>query len=108
MNSIANEALNIMNNKLDLKVFGSLLNEQWKLKKKLSNKVSNKLIDNIYIEGLRNGAYGCKLLGAGNGGFLMFICNSNAKIKLIQKFKKFLHIPIRFDTIGSQIIYFSK
>ena len=58
--------------------------------------------------GIKNGAYGGKLLGAGNGGFMMFICNDVSKKKILKKSKKLLNIPIKFDTIGSQIIYFSR
>ena len=105
INSITNEALSMINQNLDIKKFGELLNYQWNLKKKLSRNVSNKVIDEIYSNGLRCGAYGGKLLGAGNGGFILFICNEDVKKKIYKKFKSFLFIPIKFDTHGSQIIY---
>lgn len=108
MNSITSEAHKMLNSKLNLKLFGNLLNEQWKLKKSLSKSVSNKIIDDIYLMGIKNGAYGGKLLGAGNGGFMMFLCNDVSKKKILKKSKKLLNIPIKFDNIGSQIIYFSR
>ena len=49
------------------------MNESWKFKKQLSNKVSNKTIDEIYDIGIKNGALGGKILGAGGGGFMLFI-----------------------------------
>lgn len=107
MNEITQEAMKLFNGNLNLKYFGELLDEQWTLKKKLSSKVSNKLIDEIYDVGKKSGAYGAKLLGAGNGGFILFICNDKTKKTLNKKLKNFLKIPIRFDTTGSQIVYFS-
>ena len=48
----------LINNKL--KDFGYLLNEQWKLKKSMSNIITNSRIDEIYNKGLRAGALGGK------------------------------------------------
>ena len=45
----------------------------WKIKKKLSKNVSNTKIDKIYNLAKKNGALGGKLLGAGSGGFLLFM-----------------------------------
>ena len=94
----------IKSKKFKLKDFGKLLSNQWELKKKLSPLVSNSNIDKIYDIGMKNGAYGGKLLGAGNGGFFLFICNPRAKKKLKQKLKNYLNIPIKFDKKGSQIV----
>ena len=51
---------------------GDLLNKSWIQKKKLSSGVSNKKIDKLINMGLKNGACGAKLLGAGGGGFILF------------------------------------
>ncbi len=107
MNNITNQGLKLLNSNLNIREFGKLVSDQWYLKRKLSKLVSNKIIDDIYKAGLDAGAYGGKLLGAGNGGFVMFICNENTKKKIKEKLHKLLFIPIKFDTIGSQIIYFS-
>jgi chemotaxis methyl-accepting protein methylase len=50
--------------------FGRLLNERWKIKRSLTQKISNASIDEIYEAGISAGAVGGKLLGAGGGGFL--------------------------------------
>ena len=65
---------------------------------------TNKKIDKLYDIGVKNEAYGGKLLGAGNGGFLLFICNSKTKKILKKKFDKYLNIPIKFEKYGSQIV----
>ena len=73
MNEITNEAKEIIiNEKTSIDEFGKLLNEQWSIKKSLTNYISNKAIDNIYNAAMRAGALGGKLLGAGGGGFMLF------------------------------------
>ncbi len=84
---------------------GKLLNESWKLKKMVSNNISNRYIDNIYDTALRSGALGGKLLGAGSGGFMLFYVPKKSQIKVIQSLKKLLYIPFNFENKGSQIIY---
>ena len=58
--------------KKSLDEFGKLLNESWKIKRSITEKISNSKIDLIYERGLKAGALGGKLLGAGGGGFIMF------------------------------------
>ena len=67
---------------------GELLNDYWNLKKQLDKKVTNKKINNIYNLCIKNGATGGKLLGAGNGGFMLFY----VPIKNHTKFKKNLEV----------------
>ncbi len=56
----------------DWQGFGDLLHENWTLKKQLSPKVSNLVIDSIYETAVYNGALGGKIMGAGGGGYMMF------------------------------------
>ncbi|MDO8509331.1 MAG: sugar phosphate nucleotidyltransferase [Nanoarchaeota archaeon] len=55
-----------------LETFGRLLNDTWIIKKKLDSGISNKVVDELYYVGLKNGAYGGRLLGAGAGGYILF------------------------------------
>ena len=74
--SICKEAKKIFlnNNKSKfLSDIAKLMNISWELKKKLSSKVSNNFINETYNSGLRNGAVAGKILGAGGGGFIMFL-----------------------------------
>lgn len=89
----------------DYDSIGSLLNETWIQKKELSNKVSNKYIDSIYSNGIKNGAMGGKLLGAGGGGFFLFYVKKNKQKKFINSFKKFTILKIKFSKKGSEIIF---
>jgi len=84
----AKEILNKEHGSQMLKSIGKLLNENWEYKKNLSSNISNKKIDSIISEGLRYGAYGCKLCGAGKGGFLFFIVNQKSKNLIKMKLNK--------------------
>jgi D-glycero-alpha-D-manno-heptose-7-phosphate kinase len=105
---IASEAKNIFcskQNKNFLDHIAELLNESWKLKKKLSNNVSSNYIDEIYSSALKNGAMAGKILGAGGGGFIMFITkNSLDKKKLIKFLSKLTHVNFKFENKGTKII----
>ncbi|MDB3943896.1 hypothetical protein N9365_05455 [Candidatus Pelagibacter sp.] len=106
--SNAIEAKNILYSKKKsfLPELGGLLHKSWELKKKLSPKVSNKKIDRLIKFGLRNGASGAKLLGAGGGGFILYLTNNQTqKKKLIGKLSKFKIINFKIDQLGSQILY---
>ena len=74
------------------------------LKKKLSQKVSNNKIDEIYDEAISCGASGGKLLGAGGGGFFLFYCKKNKQNSLKKKLNKFTSLNFEFINSGSEII----
>jgi len=87
--------------------FGKLLNEQWKIKRSITKKITNPQIDEIYETGVRAGALGGKLLGAGGGGFILFYVTPELQGAVREKLKHLLYVPFRFDYTGSQIIYYS-
>lgn len=83
--------------------FGRLLHESWKIKKTLTEKITNPLIDDIYEAGIGAGAVGGKLLGAGGGGFMAFFVPPALREALRARLKKLLCVPIRFSSRGSYI-----
>jgi D-glycero-alpha-D-manno-heptose-7-phosphate kinase len=91
--------------KIDLKELGLALDIQWNLKKKLENKISNSKIDEIYNYAKENGSIGGKLLGAGGGGFFLFIVPDKNIKKFKKAINKYIHVPFDVDTSGSKIIY---
>ena len=64
--------------------FGRALHETWQLKRQLSDKISNPRLDAIYAEGIRLGAIGGKLLGAGGGGFFLFYVPPFRRLEFIE------------------------
>lgn len=107
MTAMVQDGINILKSNRNLNDFGKLLNEGWKLKRSLAPIVSTNKIDNIYESGIRAGAIGGKLLGAGGGGFMLFFAPPERHKKIKEKLKKFLNVPFKFEYSGSQIIYYS-
>ncbi|MBI2646938.1 GHMP kinase [Candidatus Woesearchaeota archaeon] len=89
----------------DLDEFGNLLHQNWQLKKQLTSKISNQLINKIYDKGLKNGAIGGKLLGAGGGGFMLFYCNERNHERLRRAMKNLRGLKFKFDNEGSKLLY---
>lgn len=59
----------------DLDAFGSLMDEHWSFKKRMSASISLNVLDQLYDEvKKRFGVLGGKIIGAGGGGFLMLYC----------------------------------
>jgi D-glycero-alpha-D-manno-heptose-7-phosphate kinase len=79
-----------------LNEFGGLLHQGWLAKKSLSDKISNKNIENFYLTSRKFGVLGGKLLGAGGGGHLLLYSEPNKKSVIIQELER----------IGGQIVNF--
>lgn len=107
MYQMVDKAINILNEEHDILEFGKLLNETWKLKKTLSNKISNPIVDDIYQKALNAGALGGKLCGAGGGGFLLLFVSPEKQQKVREELKNFLEVKFNFEKQGSQIIYYA-
>ena len=88
-----------------IKDLGSLLDQSWQLKKKLSSKISNPEIDESYKIAKDAGAFGGKLCGAGSGGFLALLAPENKKSAIREKLKNLLEVDFKFENQGSTIIY---
>jgi D-glycero-alpha-D-manno-heptose-7-phosphate kinase len=86
--------------------FGRLLHEGWQIKRSLTQKISNANIDQIYEAGLRAGALGGKLLGAGGGGFMLFFVPPEQRQALRERLKKLLCVPFAFASKGSHVVVY--
>jgi len=102
---LAEESIKMFENNFDLKNFAELLNETWSIKKSIGSFISNNQIDEIFSKGISAGAFGGKLLGAGGGGFLLFVVPEISRSSFFKKLKDFLIIPLKFDTDGVQIVF---
>lgn len=84
--------------------FGELLHEHWLIKKNMTNKMSNELINRWYDIG-KQWALGGKLMGAGGGGFLMFYCEQNKdKLRRDMGREDLKELFFKFDFTGSKIL----
>jgi D-glycero-alpha-D-manno-heptose-7-phosphate kinase len=66
--------------------------------------MSNKKINEWYDLGIKNGAVGGKLVGAGGGGFLMFYANDRNKLRHAMKRAGLNEVRFEFDFEGTKII----
>ena len=107
MAEMVSEAMDILNGPdRYLLEFGKLLDEGWRYKKSLSDKVSMPVIDQIYDAALKAGAIGGKILGAGGGGFLLLFAPSENQPRVKEQLKDLIHVPIRFENAGSKIVLY--
>ena len=84
---------------------GLFLQQQWELKRTLTDSVSSEHINSIYTDAIQAGAYGGKLMGAGGGGFFMFLAPPDTHQKIKDRLKHInVWIPFKFDFEGSKII----
>jgi len=89
----------------NLSEFGRLQHEHWLAKKDTSSKISSDPIDRYYQIGLKNGALGGKLIGAGGGGFFMFYCeNGRDRLRKTMSKEGLTEVRFSFEPSGSKII----
>jgi D-glycero-alpha-D-manno-heptose-7-phosphate kinase len=84
--------------------FGKIMHEHWEHKKKRSGGMSNPKIDEWYELGMKNGAVGGKLVGAGGGGFLMFYAGDRQRLRLAMARAGLEEVRFRFDFEGTKIV----
>lgn len=106
MYQMVSEGINILKENRDISAFGNLLHESWKIKRGLTDKISNPYIDEIYEAVREAGALGGKILGAGGGGFMLVFARPEAQPRIRERLKKLLHVPFGFETMGSQTIFY--
>ncbi|HZS56224.1 MAG TPA: hypothetical protein VFA65_17605 [Bryobacteraceae bacterium] len=107
MQEMVTEAESIVTNPgRSLDEFGRLLHESWKIKRKLTQNISNPEIDEIYDVAMRSGALGGKLLGAGGGGFMVFFVPPECRSTLRKRLGNLLCVPFAFSDKGSQVVVY--
>ena len=89
-----------------LNFFGELLNENWSLKTQLTSGISDPQIDYWYAKGIANGALGGKILGAGNGGFMMFFAPKELHNQILTALCELKSVKFRFERSGTQIVFY--
>ena len=84
--------------------FGEIMREHWEYKKRRSRGMSNPEIDSWYELGLRNGANGGKLVGAGGGGFLLFYATDRNRLRRAMRSAGLEEVRFRFDFEGTKVV----
>ena len=104
---LVDEAEKVLQNKeSNLDDFGYLLNTTWNLKRQTGSAISTNSIDELYDKGIKAGALGGKLLGAGGGGFLVFYVTPEKQESVRHAMQDLLYIPFKFENDGTKVIYY--
>lgn len=61
----------------------------------------------LYERGMKAGALGGKLLGAGGGGFLVFYVQPEKHEAVKEAMKDLMYIPFKFEDGGTRVIHYS-
>lgn len=107
MRTLVDEGLNALVNQDSLEKFGRLLHESWMLKQSLDDAIATGPIGEAYKTGLEAGAFGGKLLGAGGGGFILFIVPPEKRQHLRDKLRHLHEIPLRINAPGCRVLHSS-
>lgn len=108
MLALVDEAQNILTDKnTDLNEFGRMLDTTWKLKRQTGAKISTDSIDMLYDKGMKAGALGGKLLGAGGGGFLLFYVEPDKQKYVRDALADLMYVPFEFENGGTRVIHFT-
>lgn len=108
MYSLVDDAEKVLTDKTsDLDDFGRLLDHTWRLKRQTGSAVSTNSIDGLYAKGIKAGALGGKLLGAGGGGFLVFYVQPEKQETVKKAMCDLLYIPFEFENGGTRVIHYT-
>lgn len=91
----------------DISMFGALLHDGWMQKKQMHSIISTPEIDAAYEQARRAGVLGGKLLGAGNGGYLLLCAKSPEEKEHIQRtvFAHDVWYNVAPTNTGVEIVY---
>ena len=84
---------------------GPLLNRGWREKQRLAGGISSREINDMYETGIEAGATGGKLLGAGGGGFMLFLCPPERRRALVSALSGLKVFNPKLEPRGSQVVY---
>jgi D-glycero-alpha-D-manno-heptose-7-phosphate kinase len=87
----------------EVEQFAGLMHEHWMRKRERSGSMTNQTIDDWYDFAMRNGALGGKLVGAGNGGFLLFYARDRDTLRRALVEAGLAEVRFTFDHDGSVV-----
>ncbi len=92
----------------DLNRIGEILHEGWLLKKSITEEISSIEIDDYYERARKAGAIGGKLLGAGGGGFLLFVVKPDKQVDVAKALGDLYRMHFKIDSEGTRITYYDQ
>jgi len=101
---LARECKSIFINQDNMDEVGELLLESWHIKRELNPNSVNLELQEIWDKGIKAGALGGKVLGAGGGGFCLFWVRDGGREEFLQKFRVSPVVPIKISMQGSTCI----
>ncbi len=105
LRAMVDEGYRILVGDGSLTAFGELLHKSWLLKRDLDQAISNDTVNEIYEAGLEAGAVGGKLLGAGGGGFVLFIVPPERKQAVRQRLAHLEEVEFKLNATGSHVVH---
>ncbi len=84
---------------------GKILNQSWKFKKNFGSNRVQKILNLYYHKAEKEGMYGGKILGAGGGGYFLFISNSEKKKSIKKVLNNLEEVKFSFSKKGSEVVY---
>jgi len=106
MASYVDQAIDILQSDRSICEIGSLLHDNWMLKRQLAGGVSTPEIDAMYETARNAGAIGGKLLGAGGGGFMVLFVEPDKQPAVEQRLSEYVRVRFDFDVTGSKIVVY--
>ncbi|HZP40971.1 MAG TPA: kinase [Candidatus Binatia bacterium] len=106
LRALVDRALAVLHGAGSLDDFGRLLHESWGAKRELSPRVPSPVVEAVYRKAMKAGALGGKLCGAGTSGFMVFYVPPKRQAAVVRELSGCLHVPFRFESEGSRIIYY--
>ncbi len=84
---------------------GKILSKSWEYKKNFGSKRVQKILNSYYLKAEKQGMYGGKILGAGGGGYFLFISDSAKKKSIKKVLNNLEEIKFDFSKRGSEVVY---
>ncbi len=102
--NLVNQAKQILDSNSDLDGIGDLLREGWFLKKESNPLATTDHLQDFISIGLKAGAIGAKVLGAGGGGFCLFWLKPNDRDRFRADFGLGIEVPFKLDFGGTTVL----
>jgi len=107
MQSMVDQGITILQDpRTPISAFGELLDESWRYKRSLSDRISTPQIDSMYAKARQEGVIGGKILGAGGGGFLLLFAPPERQAAIKKKMHELVQVPFQFERSGSRVVLY--